>query len=65
MSVLQCSRKNCENVMCDDYIPNIGYICSECLSELIQKHGEVVMPDVIEQFLFSNKLQEPIDLRNL
>lgn len=34
MSVKQCSRANCENVMCDRYSSNYGYICEECFREL-------------------------------
>lgn len=34
MSVKQCSRANCENIMCDRYSSNYGYICEECFSEL-------------------------------
>ncbi|ANJ65513.1 hypothetical protein [Pseudoalteromonas virus vB_PspP-H6/1] len=34
MSVKQCSRANCENVMCGRYSHNYGYICSECFDEL-------------------------------
>ena len=35
MGVKSCSRKNCENIMCDTYIDNIGYICDECQKEFI------------------------------
>ncbi len=30
MGVLACSRSGCSNIMCDIYIPEIGYICHEC-----------------------------------
>ncbi len=33
MGVLPCSRKNCDNIMCDTYITSIGYVCYECQSE--------------------------------
>lgn len=33
MGVLECSRKDCENIMCDYYVDRIGYICYECVSE--------------------------------
>lgn len=35
MGVLACDRKNCENIMCDRYSPEHGYICGECFEELI------------------------------
>lgn len=33
MGVMNCYRKECENIMCDTYVPSIGYICYECKSE--------------------------------
>lgn len=35
MSVLECSRNNCENIMCTNYSHLYGYICDDCLNELI------------------------------
>lgn len=40
MSVLQCSRPNCDNIMCSTYIPNIGYICSDCQTEFKELTGD-------------------------
>lgn len=33
MSVLACSRTNCNGIMCDVLIHGIGYICYECKNE--------------------------------
>jgi hypothetical protein len=33
MGVLSCSRRGCKNIMCDIYIPEIGYVCYECRKE--------------------------------
>lgn len=33
MGVMSCSRKRCENIMCDTYIYDIGYVCNECQGE--------------------------------
>jgi len=33
MSVLSCSREDCDNIMCDTYVQSVGYICYECKSE--------------------------------
>lgn len=33
MSVLECNRNRCRNIMCDTYISEVGYICNECQSE--------------------------------
>lgn len=35
MSVLQCNRKGCKNIMCDRCSNEYGYICNECFIELI------------------------------
>lgn len=37
MGVMSCSRKECENIMCDLYIPIIGYICHECKGEFMDQ----------------------------
>jgi hypothetical protein len=34
MSVLSCCRYGCENIMCDRYSSEHGYICDECFEEL-------------------------------
>lgn len=36
MGVLSCDRYGCENIMCDRYSNEYGYICNECFEELIQ-----------------------------
>ncbi len=35
MSFNECSRNGCDNILCDRYSPNYGYICNECFNELI------------------------------
>jgi hypothetical protein len=42
MGVMSCHRKGCNNIMCDTYIPQIGYVCRECQEEfkiLLQTRG--------------------------
>ena len=34
MGVLPCYREGCENIMCDRYSNEYGYICDECFEEL-------------------------------
>ena len=41
MSVLACNRNGCENILCDFYSPQYGYICNECLHELKQKQQSI------------------------
>ena len=50
MGVLACNRRGCENIMCDHYSHEFGYICYECLSEL----KELPFKD-IEDFMDSYK----------
>lgn len=33
MSVLSCARRGCENIMCETYVPDVGYVCRECQKE--------------------------------
>ena len=33
MGVMSCSRKSCDNIMCDTYVQSVGYICFDCQSE--------------------------------
>ena len=36
MGVMSCSRRGCENIMCDRYSYAFGYICNECYKELVE-----------------------------
>lgn len=33
MGVMSCHRKGCNEIMCDTYINDIGYICYDCQRE--------------------------------
>lgn len=33
MGVMACNRKDCESIMCDTYVDDIGYICNDCKEE--------------------------------
>lgn len=46
MSVLACSRRDCENIICDRYSYEYGYICHECFRELVR-----VNPSDIDAFM--------------
>ncbi len=54
MGVMECSRNNCENIMCDRYSPIYGYICYECFAELRENSIRVD----IETFMKSPKEPE-------
>lgn len=34
MGVLACDRTGCDNIMCDYYHSDYGYICSDCIADL-------------------------------
>ena len=34
MGVMQCSRNSCENILCDRYSSEFGYICDKCYEQL-------------------------------
>lgn len=33
MGVMNCYRHECKNVLCDTYVPEVGYICPSCQSQ--------------------------------
>jgi hypothetical protein len=33
MGVMSCNRSGCESIMCDTYIPSVGYVCTYCQSD--------------------------------
>ena len=35
MGVLACNRNGCDNIMCDRYSYEHGYICDDCFRELV------------------------------
>ena len=35
MGVLECDRIGCENIMCDRYSHEYGYICNDCFDEMV------------------------------
>lgn len=36
MGVLACSNVYCENIMCDRYSSEYGYICEDCFDRLVE-----------------------------
>ena len=53
MSVLECDRNGCKNIMCDRVSHNYGYICDECFEEL-----KMTLPVSIDAFMESPKEEE-------
>jgi len=60
MGVMACFRNGCNNIMCDRYSDEFGYICNDCFSELIDilmaeaKSGKNPR-DVIRRFMSLEK----------
>jgi hypothetical protein len=36
MGVMSCRRNGCDNIMCNRYSYEYGYICNDCFEELLQ-----------------------------
>ena len=51
MGVMRCDRGDCENILCDRYSYEYGYICDECFEEL-KAHTPIVS---IKEFMSSPK----------
>jgi len=43
MSVKECRRKDCTNIMCNRHSHRYGYICHECFKELRYSHMSIAM----------------------
>lgn len=41
MGVMNCSRKGCDNIMCDRYSIKYGYICHDCFAELLNSDKKI------------------------
>jgi len=53
MGIKACHRAECENIMCDRYSPNFGYLCYECYSELMDNN--IRTREQIRKFMDSPK----------
>ena len=61
MGVLPCIRNNCDNIMCDRYSTEYGYLCWECFNELIS--SSIILGDEgIRNFLSTYKSKTNQDL---
>lgn len=72
MGVLNCSRKGCDNIMCDTYVESVGYICYECQEEFkehLQRNDLVFNTDEqiikeLKKFMTIYKEGKQIDINN-
>ena len=67
---MSCSKKGCENIMCDTYVSNIGYVCTDCQTDFQAFLGgktirtEEKMREKLEKFMREYKgryIQESIE----
>ena len=61
MGIMYCSKTDCENILCNYYSTEFGYICNDCLNELKKyqkKHTEMTLTDIKEW------MNIPIDYEN-
>lgn len=55
MSVMACIRNKCENIMCDQYIEDHGYICNDCCKELKEFYAPPRLEKILEDFMNTPK----------
>ena len=64
MSVLSCARPDCDRIMCNTYVPSVGYVCRECQKEfknylcsqkdiIVDSKGSIVK--ALEKFMETRK----------
>lgn len=58
MGVMSCSRKDCTHIICDIYVPSIGYICSDCQGEFktYLEKSDIDLNEPIDEFEINEKL---------
>lgn len=65
MGVMACSKKGCDNIMCDHYVPSVGYICYECISDFKKNHygfkNELELIDILGVYVDMNKKVSLLD----
>jgi len=57
MGVMHCSRRGCDNIVCERYSKENGYICNECFEELINRGPEINTED----FMASSKMHKNLE----
>ncbi len=53
MGVMECNRKGCEHIMCDNYSEVTGYICYDCKRELEDSNPSSISD--VEKFMQTTK----------
>jgi hypothetical protein len=57
MGVMPCSKEGCEHILCRRYNEEFGYICDDCLQDLIKYCNikKSTSPETIREFLELDK----------
>lgn len=63
MGVMSCSRRSCDNIMCDTYVNGIGYVCYDCQAEFkhwlsakgVVLRNETQIEDALTDFMHTDK----------
>lgn len=63
MSVLNCSRTNCDHIMCDTYVDEVGYICNDCQEEFKEYMESKFGCDVFTEGIILEHLKEFMETR--
>jgi len=45
MSVMKCSRINCDQCMCNWHAQGIGYVCTTCFDEMLKEFDGTIPTD--------------------
>jgi hypothetical protein len=54
MGVLNCYRTNCDEIMCQTYVDDVGYICRECQNEFEDYMSRLDVGDLNEYTIKDN-----------
>lgn len=65
MGVMACDRQSCENIMCDHYSSEHGYVCHDCLSELQGKVGQMSIGEFMASRKGEDKRNEMASEKNI
>lgn len=63
MGVMRCARNACENVMCDTYVDEVGYVCNDCQAEFKIHVTHEKRTDFISENEIAEALKEFIQTR--
>ena len=51
MGVMKCDRKDCESILCRDYISDVGYVCPDCKSDFKDSLTEERILELTEEIM--------------